>query len=132
MTQDSRTPIFAFIEDWIETHRKERPNSDIKTGSKLFEKAGLPNALFTQMRNGSEPRQKTIRALASAMNVPRARLFRLAGYIDDEDLIVQNPDPLVEEAVLLIKQIHPDNVQLLMTILHSLAEDGQARTQQQD
>jgi len=110
------TPIYEFVQTWLD-------ENDIN-GSSLFRKAGLSNALFTQMKRGSSPTQKTIRALAEAMSIGRGWLFLHAGYIDEEDLIVQDTDPEIEKVITLWKQVRSGSSQnrdLVMQVLETSA-----------
>ncbi len=104
------TPLCLFVETWLQEHETN--------GSSLFSNAGLPNALYTQLKRGSSPRPNTLRALADEMKVPRGRLFMLAGYCDETDLTIIDPDPEIEEAVEHLKRIHgSQHWSLVMRIL---------------
>ena len=71
------TPLAGYILSWV--------NANHTNGSWLFTQAALPPSLFTQLKRGSTPRPDTLRRLAAVMDVPKRRLFELAGYIDQDE-----------------------------------------------
>ncbi len=110
------TPIFAFVQKWLKDNDTN--------GSSLFRSAGLSNALYTQMKRGSTPAQKTIRALADQMQVGRGWLNLHAGYIDEDDLVVQDKDPEIERVISLWKKVRSgsrENRDLVMQVLETSA-----------
>ncbi|MAZ56539.1 hypothetical protein CL653_02005 [bacterium] len=102
------------VEDWL--------NANNTNGSALFKKATLPNALYTQLKRGSEPRPTTIRKLADAMGIPRGRLFMAAGYCDEEDLWIVDKDPVIEKLFLYWKNVPDSKKDLMLHIMRTASE----------
>lgn len=76
------SPLHRFIEEWIASRHT---NWDW-----LTTQAGVQGSLGTGLKRGSTPRPETLRKLASTMEVPRRKLFELAGYLEPEDLEPEN------------------------------------------
>ena len=114
MTQETLTPLCTMVESWLDDNNTN--------GSALFKKADLPNALYTQLKRGSEPQPKTIRKLADAMNIPRGRLFKAAGYANDEALWVVDRDPVIEEIFLYWQKIPESKKDLMLHLLKTASE----------
>ncbi len=115
MADSEETAIYRFVEDWLEANDMN--------GSTLYRKAGLSTALYTQLKAGSTPAQKSIRALADAMGIGKGWLFLHSGYLDEDDLVVTDRDPEIERVVILFRKIGPANRHLMMTLLETAARD---------
>jgi len=107
------TPLARFIEEWVDAHGI--------TGSALFKKAGLSNALYSSTKSGAEPRPQTIRALAEVMDVDQGVLFLLAGYVSEEQLEVRSLEPEDQIILSLWKKVDPANQSLVKTLLRTSA-----------
>lgn len=102
---DRQTENLAeFVERWI----AERGT----TAKWLADRAGIPHSTFTEIKRGRTPRPETIRRLADAMRVPRSKLFILADYLTQEDIVYASPAPL------------PPDVEELVIGYQSLPEEG--------
>lgn len=74
---------------WIARHET--------TGKWLAEQAGIPHSITSFIRRGGIPRPPTLMKLADAMQVSRAELLVLAGYVTDADLVAGPASALTEE-----------------------------------
>lgn len=107
------TPLARFIEEWVDAHGI--------TGSALFKKAGLSNALYSSTKSGAEPRPQTIRALAEVMDVDQGFLFLLAGYVSKDQLEVKTLDPQEQIILSLWGKVPPANRLIAETLLRTSA-----------
>ena len=56
------------------------------TPSQFLKGAGIPHAIYSQMKKGSTPRPETVCKLAASMAVSKGHLFLLGGYLQTDDL----------------------------------------------
>ena len=88
------------IEEWLKRQGT--------TGKWLFTKAGLSAAGYTNLRQGKNLWPQNIKKLAEVMEVSPARLLIDAGYMNEEDLRVEDINADVEEIVNLWRALPPE------------------------
>lgn len=117
MAQSDHETLASFIDRWVEQHQT--------TVKALCDGAGLPHSIFTQLRKGATPRPETLRKVAKAMDLPAVKLFLLAGYLTENDLLRVPEVGLAEDEAFLLagyRKLSAEGKALLKRGLHGMLE----------
>ena len=73
LKEEKTSQLAAIIEKWVYGHNT--------TWTKLFQRAGIPISLITQVKKGSSPQSDTLQKLSAAMEIPTTDLLRATGRV---------------------------------------------------
>ena len=91
--QSGRTAFHDYLSGWVAARGT--------TFDALRKAAGLSSGTASNLRHGGMPTPLTVRKLAPALGMSPGRLFILAGYLEEADLVAGTEPLTAEESSLL-------------------------------